>query len=212
MRWIKKDESRKVVMVSDGKFDEAFEFSDEDYDVGFDGKLYSQTELEKEDYQKRKAEFDKEIENSELSQKYIPSKESSLALFAKAYLKSNPPQGDVEKLEYSGIYDEWTLGNYSVGDIRNYAGQTWECWTAHDNSVYPDITPENPQTWANFWRPLHGTSIETARPWVKPQAGTTDMYHAGEYMVWTDDRIYKCKEDTVYSPEEYAQAWEEGNV
>ena len=30
---------------------------------------------------------------------------------------------------------------------------------------------------------------ETARPWTKPYAGTTDMYHAGEYMVWTDGTI-----------------------
>ena len=34
------------------------------------------------------------------------------------------------------------------------------------------------------------------------------MYHAGEYMVWEDDKVYKCLLDTVYSPEEYAQAWQ----
>lgn len=208
MRYIKKDKNGKVKAVSSIKFTEDYELATEDYDVGFDGKIYSVTEMQSEEYQKRKSAFDKEIENSELSQKYIPSKESSLFLFAKAYLKSNPPQSDVEKLEYSGIYDEWTLGNYSVGDIRNYAGQTWECWTAHGKARNPDITPDKPQTWANFWRPLHGESVETARPWVKPQYGTTDMYHAGEYMVYTDEKIYKCVSDTVYSPDEYAAAWE----
>ena len=151
---------------------------------------------------------DTEINNYILNQKFIPSQEQSMVYFAKAMLKAEAPQTDIQKLELSGLYDIWQLGNYSVGDIRNYAGQTWECWTAHDNSIYPDITPDNPQTWANFWRPLHGTSIETARPWTKPVAGTTDMYHIGEYMVYTDGKIYKCLADTVYSPEEYAVAWE----
>lgn len=27
-------------------------------------------------------------------------------------------------------------------------------------------------------------------------------------MVWTDGNTYLCKQATVYTPEEYAQAWE----
>lgn len=27
-------------------------------------------------------------------------------------------------------------------------------------------------------------------------------------MIWTDGRTYKCVQDTNFSPEEYAQAWE----
>ena len=34
------------------------------------------------------------------------------------------------------------------------------------------------------------------------------MYRAGEYMVWTDGTIYRCKADTNFSPVDYAQAWE----
>lgn len=34
------------------------------------------------------------------------------------------------------------------------------------------------------------------------------LYHAGEYMIWTDGTIQRCKQDTNYSPEEYPQAWE----
>lgn len=151
---------------------------------------------------------DTEINNYILNQKYIPSQEQSVLYFVKEAIKTTARDTDVQKLKLSGLYDEWELGSYSVGDIRNYAGQTWECWTAHDNAIYPDITPDNPQTWANFWRPLHGTSPETARPWTKPVAGTTDMYHVGEYMVYTDDKTYRCVSDTVYNPEEYAQAWE----
>ena len=148
------------------------------------------------------------LKEAELDAKYIPNKMDSLIAFAKAYLKENTHKTVIMKLSVSGLCDTWAAGKYEVGDIRNHAGQTWECIQAHDNSVYPDITPDNPQTWHTFWKPLHGTSKETARPWVKPQFGTTDMYLAGEYMIYTDGSVYKCLSDTVYSPEEYAQAWE----
>ena len=147
------------------------------------------------------------IENQMLNAQYIPSKQKSFDFAFQKILGSTELE-DSEKISVSAFYPNWVLGKYEVGDVRNYAGQTWECWTAHDNAIYPDINPDNPQTWANFWRPLHGTSKETARPFVKPQYGTTDMYHAGEYMVWTDGNTYRCKENTAYNPEEYAQAWE----
>ena len=38
------------------------------------------------------------------------------------------------------------------------------------------------------------------------------MYHAGEYMIWTDGSIQRCKEDTNFSPEDYPQAWEEATA
>lgn len=66
MRWIKKDESGKVVMASNGKFDETFELSEEEYDVGFDGKLYSETELQSDDYLARRNAFDNSIALIEL--------------------------------------------------------------------------------------------------------------------------------------------------
>lgn len=66
MRWIKKDESGKVVMASDGKFDETFELAEEEYDVGFDGKLYSETELQSDDYLAQKNAFDNSIALIEL--------------------------------------------------------------------------------------------------------------------------------------------------
>lgn len=150
-----------------------------------------------------------EVQAVALNKKYIPDESKSAAVLLRTMLKTTPLSDDDTKIAVSGLYEQWALGKYEVGDIRNNAGQTWECHTAHDNAVYPDIMPDNPQTWANFWRPLHGKSKETARPWVKPQYGTTDMYHAGEYMVYTDGKTYKCVSDTSYSPEEYAQAWED---
>lgn len=170
----------------------------------------------------------KVLQERSLSAKYIPSETASIkALFC--ILPKTLTLDAETKLSVSGLYDTWAAGKYEAGDIRNHAGQTWECIQAHDNAVYPDITPDNPQTWHTFWKPLHGKSAETARPWVKPQFGTTDMYHAGEYMIytdgkkqfgttdmylageymiWTDGKKYKCLSDTVYSPEEYSEAWE----
>ena len=133
---------------------------------------------------------------------------TSSIYLSRLMLNGGAADDDDKKIRASGLYDDWELGSYQAGDIRNANSQTWECYTAHNNTEFPDITPDNPQTWANFWRPLHGKSPETARPWVKPQYGTTDMYHAGEYMIWTDGTVQHCKQDTNYSPEEYAPAWE----
>ena len=155
-----------------------------------------------------KLKTEAEMRELVLNRRYIPSESKSAMILLRSMLQATPLSDDDEKIAVSGLYERWAPGKYEVGDIRNNAGQTWECHTAHDNAEYPDITPSNPQTWANFWRPLHGKSAATARPWVKPQYGTTDMYHTGEYMVYTDGKVYRCLSDTVYSPEEYAAAWE----
>ena len=114
---------------------------------------------------------------------------------------------DDKRLRASGLYPEWTPGAHSVGEHYNATGQTLEVFTAYDNAVYPDIRPGE-AAWYTFNRPLHGTSPETARPWVKPQHGTTDIYHAGECMIWTDGTIHRCLRDTNFSPEEYPADWE----
>ena len=113
---------------------------------------------------------------------------------------------DDKRLRASGLYEDWRSGSYQVGDIRNANGQTWECFQAHDNAVYPDITPGS-AAWHTFWRPLHGTSPETARSFV-PVQGAHDMYQAGEYMIYTDGKIYKCVSATNFSPTDYPAAWE----
>lgn len=35
------------------------------------------------------------------------------------------------------------------------------------------------------------------------------MYHAGEYMIWTDGTVKKCIQDTNFSPDDWPQAWED---
>lgn len=121
-------------------------------------------------------------------------------------LFGNTIETDDQHIRASGLYNDWTEGNYVVGDIRNAKEQTWECFQAHDTGTYPDINPDNP-AWFTFWRPLHGTTPETARPFV-PVQGSHDMYRTGEYMIYTDGKIYKCLSDTNFSPEDYFQAWE----
>ena len=115
-----------------------------------------------------------------------------------------------DTITVAALYDEWAEGAYQVGDIRlaAYEGahQLWKCRQAHDTATYPDITPEG-TAWRTFWIPFHGTSPETAQDWIAP-SGAHDQYEAGEYMVYTDGKTYKCLSDTVYTPEEYAQAWE----
>ena len=113
---------------------------------------------------------------------------------------------DDQRIRASGLDPDWTPGAYAVGEVRNAGGQTWECHQAHDNAVYPDIAPGS-SAWFTFWRPLHGTSPETARHFVQPQHGTTDIYHIGEYMT-LDGTLYRCLSDTNFSPTDYAAAWE----
>lgn len=135
---------------------------------------------------------------------------NSMALAGKAI------ETDDQKLRASGLYADWKAGRHAVGDVFNtHKGealgeeweQTWECFQDYDNAVYPDIIPGN-AAWYTFNRPLHGKSKLTARPFV-PVQGSHDMYRVGEYMIFTDGLVYRCKEDTNFSPAEYAEAWEE---
>lgn len=122
---------------------------------------------------------------------------------------------DDQKIRASGLYPSWTAGIHKVGDTFNtFAGvhaegaeweQTWEAFQEYDNSVYPDITPGN-AAWYTFNRPLHGKSPETARPFV-PVQGSHDTYKVGEYMIWTDGKIYPCIIETNFSPDAYRDAW-----
>lgn len=127
---------------------------------------------------------------------------------AKLSLRGETVDDDDKRIRASGLYDDWSPGSHTVGEIFNAEGQTWECFQAYDNAVYPDIAPGNP-AWFTFNRPLHGKTKETARPWVAPM-GAHDIYRNGEYMIWTDGTIYKCiaANGTNFSPTDYAAAWE----
>lgn len=144
---------------------------------------------------------------------YVPDTRTSMLNFMRIMAPTMELTAE-NKLSISGIYEDWAPGKFVTGDIRNWGGNTWECFQDHDNAVYPDIRPDN-SAWYTFWRPLHGTSIETARPFV-PVQGAHDLYKAGEYVVFTDDKIYRAKRgniyrakrDTNFSPTDYAPDWE----
>ena len=144
-------------------------------------------------------------EQAALSAQYIPTEAQSAAAVGRLLLAQMTDLDDDARIRVSGLYEPWAAGQYVVGDVRNAAGQTWECYQAHDNAEHPDIKPGS-GAWYTFWRPLHGKSPETARPFV-PVQGAHDMYHAGEYAVY-NDTLYKCVQDTAHSPEDYPPAWE----
>ena len=97
----------------------------------------------------------------------------------------------------------WQPNTYSVGDVRVYENIPYKCVQAHDST---GNDAWNPPATPALWMQYHGTTPESARPWIAP-TGAHDMYKAGEYMIWTDGNIYQCLIDTVYSPTDYSQAW-----
>ena len=144
-------------------------------------------------------------EQAALTARYIPSEAQSAAAVGRLVLAQMAGLDDDARIRVSGLYGPWAAGQFEAGDIRNSGGQTWVCFQAHDCAVYPDIAPGG-AAWFTFWRPLHGKSPETARPFV-PVQGAHDMYKIGEYAVF-EDALYKCVQDTAYSPADYAPAWE----
>lgn len=109
----------------------------------------------------------------------------------------------------------WKPGNHKTGEVFcTHSGddlgpeweQVWQVYQNYDNSVYPDIAPGQ-SAWLTFNIPYHGTTPETALPFVPGQPAHA-IYHVGEYMIFTDGYTYKCKQDTTYSPIEQPDAWE----
>lgn len=117
-------------------------------------------------------------------------------------------EDDNDRLGVAVLYPPWAAGAHSVGDVYTANAQVWECIQGYDSTVYPDIVP-GAAAWGTFHRPLHATTPDLARPWAAP-TGAHDMYKAGEYMT-LGGALYKCLQDTAYSPAEYAAAWEEVN-
>ena len=126
---------------------------------------------------------------------------------ARLSLKGETVDTDDKRIRASGLYDDWKAGVHTKGEIYNADGQTWECYQDYDNAVYPDIIPGN-SAWFTFNRPLHGTTPETARPFVQP-THSLDIYFYGEYMIF-DGLTYRCiaENGTDFSPAVYPANWE----
>ena len=100
----------------------------------------------------------------------------------------------------------WAEGKHTAGEVYEADGQIWQCIQDYDNAVYPDIIPGG-AAWGTFHKPYHGTTTETAMPWVAP-TGAHDIYKDGEYMIWTDGTVQRCVRDTAYGPDSDFDAWE----
>ncbi|WP_294577847.1 hypothetical protein [uncultured Thomasclavelia sp.] len=103
------------------------------------------------------------------------------------------------------LFDVWTQDNYKVGDVRTDPdnGYPYECITEHDSISNPEWTIKN----RTLWKPWHSKSVEYALPYEAP-TGAHDMYKTGEFMIFTDGKVYKALQDTNFSPTDYAVAWE----
>ena len=66
MKYIKRNLYGNVEAASEIKFDDTYELADEEYDVGFDGKIYSASEMQSAEYIAHKAEFDNNIRLSSI--------------------------------------------------------------------------------------------------------------------------------------------------
>ena len=100
----------------------------------------------------------------------------------------------------------WAEGKHTAGEVYEADGQIWQCIQDYDNAVYPDIIPGG-AAWGTFHKPYHGTTTETAMPWVAP-TGAHDIYKDGEYMIWADGTVQRCVRDTAYGPDSDFDAWE----
>ena len=101
----------------------------------------------------------------------------------------------------------WQPGAHEVGEVYTTPdGQPWYCYADYDNAVYPDIVPGS-TAWPTFNKPYHGTTPETALPFVAP-THAEDRYKAGEYMIWTDGTVQLCVRDTTYGLDYDPNAWE----
>ena len=135
----------------------------------------------------------------------LTATEEIAAMQAAAVMALRFVVADNDRLAAGALYPKWLEGQHAAGEVYTARGQVWECIQAYDNAVYPDVAPGN-AAWGTFHRPLHATTPEQARPFVQP-TGAHDIYKAGEYMT-LDGTLYKCLQDTAYSPAEYAEAWE----
>lgn len=139
---------------------------------------------------------------------------SSTIYVARLMVSGSSVDTDDKRLRASGLYPDWEAGSYKKDEIycthkTDELGDEWEqVWIVfddYDNAKNPDIVPGN-SAWYTFNKPLHGTTPETARPFV-PVQGAHDIYHIGEYIIWIDGKKYECIQDTNFNPSDYPQAW-----
>ena len=105
-----------------------------------------------------------------------------------------------------GLVEPWAPGGFAAGDIRSEGGHIWRCIQGHDSTGNPEWKPTNARA---LWAPYHTTDPAKARPYIAPTMAE-DAYNKGECMIWTDENIYRCRQDaTVHGPDTLPDAWEQ---
>lgn len=98
----------------------------------------------------------------------------------------------------------WEAGqSYKRNDVRIDPDDGNPYWAMHDHTsaagqeLQPSLTP-------TIWTHYHGTTPETARPFV--QEGH-NVYMNGHYCI-ENDVVYLCTQDNIiYAPSVYPNAW-----
>ena len=152
-------------------------------------------------------QLDKEYAEQEYAERIRPRTETEGVLaLAKLFLTEKITESEDKTLgiQCMALFPVWQPDIYSVGDVRTDpdTGYPYECILAHDSEVNTSWTIKE----RTLWKPWHSRYADYALPWEQP-TGAHDMYLTGEYMIWTDKKVYKCLKNTNFSPEEYAQAW-----
>ena len=124
-----------------------------------------------------------------------------------------PESNANEVIDLSPLLEPWKAGttdapiSYAAGDVRTHAGQPWKCVQAH---AHHGETGWEPGVAASLWANYHAMDAAHALPWIAP-TGAHDAYQAGEWMIWTDSKPYRCTQDaTVWGPDALPGAWEVG--
>ena len=133
----------------------------------------------------------------------------------------------IEKTNTEGLVDTYTI-TYTNEQIFTYTvtngsrgnegdpGETGPQGPAGESGILPrqeisssDTTVTLEPNKLYVFPEMASLNVTLAEPNARyPPTGAHDMYKTGEYMIWTDGNTYKCIQDTNFSPEEYAQAWE----
>ena len=96
---------------------------------------------------------------------------------------------------------------FEFGDIRRHDGQIYHCIQPHE--VHPGQEETHaPDVFRAGWGIYHGSTIETARPWIAP-LGTSGIYMKGHMAIWTDGYVYRSNRDNnAHSPGDLPEAWD----
>ncbi len=97
--------------------------------------------------------------------------------------------------------------DYRRGDVRIDPADGAPYWAMHDHGPASGQV-HRPGESPTIWTHCHGTTAETARPFV---AEGHNPYRVGHCCAW-EEGVYRCGMDgCVWSPGEYPEAWEKVN-